>query len=332
MSLATQQSFTDHVVPVETGAHVVGLGWLGNRAAFALADGQVVLTDGESQARVDVHPGGGILVTAKAGKSLITGGDDGRVVAIAADGTTTERGKEPGRWIDALAAGRDGAIAWSAGKTVRTQDSKGQLRSFTAPTTAQGLAFLPKGFRLAIAHYNGVSLWFPNTDATPEVFAWKGSHISVTLSPDGQYAVTAMQENSLHGWRLSDRKDMRMSGYPSKTRSLSWSHDGHWLATSGAEAAIIWPFDKQGPMGRAPRECGVRPVRVARVAFHPKALVLASAYEDGTILLIRLTDASELLVHEATGTPITALEWDDTGRSLAFGDAEGHGGLFTLPT
>ena len=104
------------------------------------------------------------------------------------------------------------------------------------------------------------------------------------------------------------------------------------LATSGAEAAIIWPFDKQGPMGRAPRECGVRPVRVARVAFHPKALVLASAYEDGTILLIRLTDASELLVHEATGTPITALEWDDTGRSLAFGDAEGHGGLFTLPT
>ncbi|CAH1654340.1 WD-40 repeat-containing protein [Hyphomicrobiales bacterium] len=332
MSIAPSQSLTEHVVAVEAGAHVIGAGWLGSRAAFALADGQILLTDGSEHTRVAAHPGGGILVLASAGKTLVTGGDDGRIVATAGDGATRECGKEPGRWIDALACGRDGAIAWSAGKVVRTLDGKGQMRSFTAPTTAQGLAFMPKGYRLAVAHYNGVTLWFPNTDATPDVLAWKGSHLSVTISPDGQYAVTAMQENALHGWRLSDRKDMRMSGYPSKTRSLSWSHDGNWLATSGAEAAIIWPFDKQGPMGRAPRECGVRPVRVARVAFHPKALVLASAYEDGTILLIRLTDASELLVQDATGSQITALAWNDTGRSLAFGDEAGNCGLFTLPS
>jgi hypothetical protein len=44
---------------------------------------------------------------------------------------------------------------------------------------------------------------------------------------------------------------MRMSGYPSKTRSFSWSGDGKWLATSGAEAAIIWPFEsKEGPWAR----------------------------------------------------------------------------------
>ncbi|MBS7704601.1 WD40 repeat domain-containing protein [Chelatococcus asaccharovorans] len=329
---APSQSLAEHVVAVEAGAHVIGLAWLGPKAAFALADGRVLLTDGREAARVAPHPGGGILVAARAGDTLITGGDDGRVVATAPDGTSAERGKEQGRWIDAVTGGRDGAIAWSAGKTVRTRDGKGQLRSFTAPTTAQGLAFMPKGYRLAIAHYNGVTLWFPNTDATPDVLAWKGSHLGVTVSPDGQYVVTAMQENSLHGWRLSDRKDMRMSGYPSKTRSLSWSHDGNWLATSGAEAAIIWPFDKQGPMGRAPRECGVRPVRVARVAFHPRALVLASAYEDGTVLLIRLTDASELLVQNATGASITALAWDDSGRSLAFGDEAGNGGLFTLPS
>ena len=85
---------------------------------------------------------------------------------------------------------------------------------------------------------------------------------------------------------------MRMSGYPAKVRSVSWSSDGHWLATSGAEAAIVWPFDsKEGPTGKAPRECGVRPARVSRVAFHPKALVLAMGYEDGCILLVRFTDA-----------------------------------------
>ena len=123
----------------------------------------------------------------------------------------------------------------------------------------------------------------------------------MTWSPDGRFVVTTMQENSLHGWRLQpDRGHMRMSGYPGKVRSVSWSGDGHWLATSGAEAAIVWPFDsKEGPTGKAPRECGVRPARVSRVAFHPKALVLAIGYEDGCILLVRFADASELLVRPA---------------------------------
>ena len=68
-----------------------------------------------------------------------------------------------------------------------------------------GLAFAPKGFRLAIAHYNGVTLWFPNASATPEKLEWKGSHLSVAFSPDGKFLVTAMQEPTLHGWRLAGR-------------------------------------------------------------------------------------------------------------------------------
>ena len=97
-----------------------------------------------------------------------------------------------------------------------------------------------------------------------------------------------------------DKRHMRMTGYPAKTRSLSWSHDGKWLATSGADAVIVWPFEsKEGPMGKAPRECGVRPAKVDAGGVPPRRLVLAAGYEDGFILLIRLTDASELLVRPA---------------------------------
>ena len=162
----------------------------------------------------------------------------------------------------------------------------------TAPTTARGLGFMPKGYRLAVAHYNGVSLWFPNVEAAPTVLEWKGSHLDVVASPDGRFVVSSMQENALHGWRVADSRNMRMTGYPRKTRSLSWSHDGQWLATSGADACIVWPFrDKDGPMGKAPRECGVRRAKVSQVAFHPRALVVAVGYEDGFILLCRLGDA-----------------------------------------
>ncbi len=143
-----------------------------------------------------------------------------------------------------------------------------------------------------------------------------------------------MQENALHGWRITDKAHMRMTGYPAKTRSMSWSHDGAWLATSGAEAAIIWPFSgKDGPMGKAPRNaaCGVRPVRVSRVAFHPASLVLAIGYEDGFVMLVRLTDASELPVRMSAGAAVSALAWDASGRRLAIGGAEGFAGLLTLP-
>jgi WD40 repeat protein len=228
-----------------------------------------------------------------------------------------------------------GGFAFAAGKRVTARDDKGRERAFEAPSTPRGLCFAPKGYRLAIAHYNGATLWFPNLDTAPDSLEWKGSHLDVTWSPDGRFVVTSMQENALHGWRLQpDRGHMRMAGYPGKTRSFSWTHDGNWLATSGAEAVIVWPFDsKEGPTGKAPRECGVRHARVARVALHPKSYVIAAGYEDGCVLLIRLNDGSELLARRAEkGSGITALAWDKTGKRLAFGADDGRAGVLTLPT
>jgi len=196
----------------------------------------------------------------------------------------------------------------------------------------RGLCLLPKGYRLALAHYNGVSLWFPNVAAEPTLLEWKGSHLDATFSPDGRFLVTSMQENALHGWRLVDSRNMRMTGYPGKTRSVSWSAEGHWLATSGADACVVWPFrDKDGPMGKAPRECGVRAARVTQVAFHPRALVVAIGYADGLVLLCRLGDGAEILVREPGEDAISAFAWDSTGARLLFGLESGLAGLLTLP-
>src|SRR3954452_11428529 len=297
MTAATVPSLTEAVLPLALGAHVTGIAWMNAVAAYGLGDGAVVLAkDGETH-RVEVHPAGGILTVACDGDRFLTGGDDGRVAVTGPDGSTRTLAEARNAWIDAIALNTGGAFAYAAGRRVVARDDKGREKAFEAPSTARGLAFARKGYRLAISHYNGVSLWFPNLETKPEVLEWKGSHIDVTWSLDNRFVVTSMQENALHGWRLQpDKGHMRMSGYPSKTRSLSWSGDGKWLATSGAEAAILWPFDsKEGPTGKAPRECGVRPAKVSFVAFHPNVYVLAVGYEDGCILMIRLTDASELL-------------------------------------
>jgi len=324
-------SLAQHVSSFEAGAHVVAAAFLGEAPALALADGEVLVGEPDQQKRAAAHPGAAILIAVADGKSLVTGGDDGRVLASGADAAAREIADENGRWIDALAM-RGGNVAWSAGKQVRARDENGAVRTWAAPSTVRGLAFQPKGYRLAATHYNGASLWFPNIDGPPQTLEWKGAHLDATFSPDGRFLVTSMQENALHGWRLADSRHMRMTGYPGKTRSLSWSHDGAWLATSGAEAAIVWPFkDKDGPMGKAPRECGVRNARVTQVAFHPRALVLAIGYADGLVLLCRLADAAEILVRPPDGGAVSALAWNANGARLLIGLESGEAGLLNLP-
>lgn len=337
MTTTAPVSLTERVVAADVSEHVVRVSWLSGQPAFALVDGTVRL-GGATPVEMRVHDAAGLLVAVPVGDRLLTGGADGRVCVVQASGAIETLHQDPkGRWIDALAASSGGAVVWSSGKTVTARDEKGRLKTFEAPSTAQGLAFAPKGYRVAVSHYNGVSLWFPNLVAKPEFLEWKGSHLDVTLSPDGRFVVTSMQETALHGWRLAGKPGekpahMRMSGYPSKTRSFSWSHDGLWLATSGADAVIIWPFQGDGPMGKAPRECGVRRARVTQVAFHPGAYVIAAGYDDGCILLIRMTDASELLVRPAVqGSEVTALAWDGLGKQLAFGCSDGQAGWLDLP-
>lgn len=335
MSQSHSQSMTQHVTALSTETEIVAGGFLGDVPALALASGEIALFDGTQMRKVMAHDNAVILMGQSNGTHLITGGDDGRVVATSAVGRTEEIAQQKG-WIDALVVRGDGPMAWASGKQVFARNEKGEVKSMTAPSSVRGLAFMPKGYRLALSHYNGVSLWFPNMAAEPEFFKWAGSHLDVTVSPDGKFIVSAMQENSLHGWRVQDHKDMRMTGYPSKTRSFSWSADGNWLATSGAEACIIWPFQtKDGPMGKGPRECGVRPAKVTRVAFHPRSLVCAIGYDDGWVMICRITDAAEILVRFVpegeTAGAISALSWSADGGRLLFGAEDGAAGILTLP-
>src|SRR5215813_7591044 len=273
MAAADIPSVVDRTRHVAAGAPVVGACFLGSTAVFVLGDEALlfVADDGDPQ-RVVVH-GGGILTAANDGERIVTGGDDGKVVAAKADRATATIAADPKhRWIDHVAIAPDGTVGWSAGKDAFVQPRKGEPRKLEAPSTVGGLAFAPKGRRLAIAHYSGVTLWFPNAaEAAPERLEWKGSHLDVTFSPDGRYLVTAMQEPSLHGWRLVDSKHMRMSGYSAKVRSMSWSAGGKWLATSGAPQLIVWTFHgKDGPMGKEPHMLAPAAHQVSAVACHPQ--------------------------------------------------------------
>jgi WD40 repeat protein len=326
-------SLADRVRLIDAGGTIVGAHFLGSTPVFVLGEEALLFAPrDEEPRRVSIHEGG-ILASASDNERIITGGDDGKVVATTADGEHTVIATDAkSRWIDQVALAPDGSVAWSAGKTAYVRTKKGEQRSFDAPSTVAGLAFAPKGFRLAIAHYNGATLWFPNAQgAAPTRLEWKGSHLGVTFSPDGRFLVTAMQEPTLHGWRIGDGQHMRMSGYSARVRSLSWSADGEQLATSGSEQLILWPFDgKNGPMGRQPTILARDEARVTTVACHPKQPVIAVGYADGKVLLVRIEDGALILVHAADGQPVSALAWQANGQTLCFGSEGGQAGVLVF--
>jgi len=50
----------------------------------------------------------------------------------------------------------------------------------------------------------------------------------------------------------------------------------HWYGSWFGHDMFTPPFkDKDGPIDKAPLECGVRSTKVTCVAFHPKSLVVA---------------------------------------------------------
>ena len=148
----------------EAGAHVVG-GAPSSATSRRLALGRRRDTARRAEAarRIAAHPERrdprrGVATA----KRLVTGGDDGRVVATAADGAIE---RSPMRRAAGSTRSRPAAdaIAWSAGKQARARDAarRGEEPGPRRPRCAASV-FLPKGYRLALAHYNGVSLWFPN--------------------------------------------------------------------------------------------------------------------------------------------------------------------------
>ena len=291
-------------------AYVTDVLFVGGRAAFALADGTIAWESGE---RAEAHDG--VILCAAlhpSGTGVITGGDDGRVVVSRPDGAD-RLAEVKGRWIDALATnGGSGLVAFAAAREVHVRDAGDPTfsRCFSHDRSVAGLAFDPKGRRLAAATYGAVALWYGRiADQKPVMMRWAGSHIAVAFSPDGRFVVSSMQESALHGWRVSDAKDMRMGGYPSKVRSLAFMANGQWLATSGAQGAVLWPFaGAQGPMGKQATQIGFDgSATVVRVAGSTHGSILAAGLDDGRVWACSLAAEKIELVKADKGPPITAL-------------------------
>lgn len=301
-------------------------------AVFALGDGAVRFEDGSFSIAHDgailcacVHP---------SGEGIVTGGDDGRVIwhrKSEAGLLATAKG-----WIDAIdASAESGLIAFSSGRTLSVIDAKDATfrRDFQHERTVSGVAFEPKGRRIATSTYGGAALWFARiADQKPTLLKWAGSHIGVAFSPDGAFIITSMQDNQLHGWRIKDQKNLRMGGYPGKVKSVSFLSKGQLMATSGAQGAVLWPFiGANGPMGKEATEIGYdEGSLIALVASTPKSGLLVAGLNDGRVWLADPAGQGLNFLKADKGASIVALAMSPDAKHVAWADEDGHAGVFAI--
>lgn len=313
---------------LETGAPITG--------AVAV-DETVAATSGDGNVRF-FHPDGDIVLTqahkgvvlciAENEHCVLTGGDDGQFLRISPDGRIEEIANFGARWVDCVAA-RNEQWACSSGKFAHIwRKGASSAISLEHASTVGGLAFDRSGERLAVAHYGGVSVWERvGQNWKRSTLNWKGSHGTVSFSPDGNFLVSSMQENALHGWRLVDKTDMAMAGYPAKIKSVAWVGDTPHLVTSGAKEVICWPYDgTDGPMGRAPLcLASGRDHLVTCVQSLNAVNAVFAGFQDGVVLLSELDEAKEsIVIRSDTHTEVTAIAVTKSFSHLLIGDADGH--------
>ena len=200
----------------------------------------------------NIHEGV-ILSMATESQYLLTGSEDGRFLRVSLKGEVDEIASFGSKWVDCVASD-GGNFACSSGRVAYVwSPDKSQPVMLEHQSTVGGLAFNAGRNQLAVAHYGGVTIW------TRRRAKWTKSVLPIRIprlgmfSPNGKFVVSTMQENAVHGWRLSDNADFSMSPYPAKIKSIAWAGNTPYLVTSGASEAVCWPFKgKDGPMGKGP--------------------------------------------------------------------------------
>ena len=313
---------------IQTDIPVVDAVTMSESVAVSFGDGTVrFFRPGLAYTTVEAHKGVILSMVADTG-GVLTGGDDGRFLRVTQDGATEEIYKFDSKWVDCVASSKNYSACSSGNSAYVWDELHSRPTRLEHPSTIGGLAFDAKGRRLAVAHYGGATIWEKHKNRWKSSrLVWNGSHNQITFSPDGKFIVTAMQENALHGWRVRDKANLAMSGYPAKIKSFDWVEGTPFLVTSGAHEAVCWPFDgKFGPMER-------KPVCVANnnnelvtcVTALPGDDALFAGFRDGSVLAAEVSESKGVIpIRKATGSEITAMAVSACNTHIFIGDAKGN--------
>jgi WD40 repeat protein len=301
-----------------------------NHLLLGLADGRLVCIsaeDGHLVLEAKPRSLSIITVTWHANGQYFACADQGGMVSIfSTDKPDTPLSQfKPGKsWTEHLAwHAEKPLIAVTCGKDLGLFDLDGQrVESFSVlPHTITGLAWHPQlPHQLAVSAGNAIYRYETATTTFKRKYAWNGSLISLSWSPDGNTFACGVHDNTLHTWNVRSGNDLQMSGYSERLKSIAWTHDSALLATTGGLDVIIWRFSGKGPEGSEPDIFEAHQAVISAIAFQHHGKALASADQEGYVILSTLERVQKVCKHHAE---ISTLTWAQDDNLVIATDADG---------
>lgn len=264
------------------------------------------------------------------GERLAVGGQDGLVRLYDPSGAGCGVVEAPG-WVTALAWSPSAPmLAVGAGRHLLVVDRDGGPgHDFDGQTsTVTSVAWSVDGTRVGATAYGGVG-WYdvvgPRAGRRRR-FDWKGSLLSLAVSPDGRWACAGAQDATVQLWRLWSGGDLSMSGYPSKIERLVFRPDGHWLAVACLDELTVWDFGGRGPAGTAPASASGHDNHIEDLAWAPSGAAVVTGGGDGRVIVwtapARAGEKLPLRTALESDAGVGRLRWADDDR-LIVGRADG---------
>lgn len=306
--------------------------------AFALASGDLAILDvSKQQSKTWKAHQMGCLQTAWIDtKTVISTGQDGKIKIW----NTIDQSliceifgddKQGKTWVEHLAVSNDLSVfATSSGKHLKIWDKKGTLLHHFSDhsSTISGIQFSEDSKGLVSAAYGMVNIFnlFPNFDV--KSLNYSSSFLSISWSPDEKSLAAGTQNKELQFWQLpyKPKRELRMSGYQSKIKIMTWSNNSRYLFTPSDDILIIWDVKKNGsPQGSKPQIFEFHENTITQIAMQKNGNYLATADKEGWIIVWDYPEKKEFIWKDKMlDSEITALKWAKNGNILALAGADGE--------
>ena len=214
------------------------------------------------------------------------------------------------------------ALAWQPIFGGQTPDDRGQSDPASSPLSAIRPPSSATAPTLAVAYFGGVCLWDAGDFSAKKEYEYNNGIHALVWSPDGKWLVSGNQDPSVHLWVPAANEELQMSGYETKVKHLSFDHSSHWLATGGGRDACIWDCSGEGPEGREPAMLP-HDAAVCAIAFQNSHGLLATASQDGVVMLWSPERKNPLRATVKMPAPATKLLWSPDDALLAIGSEKG---------
>ena len=310
-------------------------GWTADGKALVVCDalGGIYVFDGDSGKIIwsitNAHKNGGLATAIHPLENkFLSTGQDGKVFFWETYDNNYKKNIDLGDcWVENASWSQDGNLfAVSCSRKVHIFDKFGEKIwvSDNHKSTVSNIAWSVNN-ELATSCYGRVSFFEGISGKLKQKLEWKGSLVSMILSPNGDIVVCGSQDNTVHFWRRSTEKDSMMSGYPLKPTNLAFDKSGTFLATGGSEQITVWSFAGDGPEGTSPLSLKFHKNPITSLAFSNRGMNLVSGSKDGSLAIwgLREDNKGGDLCDTRVAESISKLYWRPDDNAIAALDRQG---------